>query len=251
MKALEKIWIVGASSGIGLELVKILLQNSYKLVVSSRTATSNENLLQLQEKYPQTLYLLNIDVTQDDFTQSVKEAWSVYDGLDLWFYNAGAYEVMSIDQWDKQKFIQMNSTNYLGAVKIMTDILPYFKKQKSGKWIWNLSLSTFFGLPKGGGYSAPKTALLNLAQSIQPELKLINIDLQVINHGFVKTRLTAKNDFDMPQLMSPEFAASKIYEAIKNNSSFEISFPFALGAFLRFLSLIPYKLSLFLTRKML
>lgn len=133
----------------------------------------------------------------------------------------------------------------------MNDILPFFRIQKGGRWIWNLSLSSYFGLPKGGGYSAPKAALLNLAQSIQPELSNENINLQVINHGFVKTRLTAKNDFDMPQLMSPELCAKKIYEGMKNENSFEIKFPFGLGSFLWFLSFLPYKLSLGITKKML
>ena len=176
---------------------------------------------------------------------------SFFNGIDIWFYNAGAYEVMDIHQWDIKKFEQMNNTNYLGAVKIMIELLPYFKKQNSGKWIWNLSLSSYFGLPKGGAYSAPKSGLLNLAQAIQPELLNENIYLQIINHGFVKTRLTAKNDFDMPQLMTPSFTAKKIYEGILKTNDFEIRFPFALSIFLRFLSILPYKISLGLTRKLL
>ena len=251
MEAKQKIWIVGGSSGIGLELVKILLSHNHFVVVSSRNASENKTLLSLKEKYPSNLYLLNIDVKKDDLSDVIDEAWSAFDGLDIWFYNVGSYEVMSIDEWDKKKFLGMNETNYLGAVKIMSDILPYFKKQKSGRWLWNLSLSTYFGLPKGGGYSAPKAALLNLAQSIQPELLNENIKLQIINHGFVKTRLTAKNDFDMPQLMTPEFCAKKIYEGIQKDGGFEIRFPFGLSTFLKVLSFLPYKLSLAITRKML
>jgi short-subunit dehydrogenase len=251
MEAKQKIWLVGASSGIGLELVKILLANGHYLIVSSRNAKKSQTLLILQEQYKSNLYLLNIDVKQDDFTDLVAEAWHVYGGLDIWFYNVGSYEVMSLDEWDKDKFISMNETNYLGAVKIMNDILPFFRDQKSGKWIWNLSLSSYFGLPKGGGYSAPKAALLNLAESIQPELLRENINLQIINHGFVKTRLTAKNDFDMPQLMTPEFCAKKIYEAMDKANGFEISFPFGLGTFLRVLSILPYKISLAITKRML
>lgn len=247
----ERIWIVGGSSGIGLELVRIFLKNEYRLIVSSRTATKNEELNRLLKEYENSLYLLNLDVNQDEFNDKIAEAWSVFDGIDSWFYNAATYDVMDINSWDKEKFIQMNTTNYLGVVKIMTDIMPYFKKQGFGKWIWNLSLSTYFGLPKAGGYSAPKTALLNLAQSIQPELKNQNIDLQVINHGFVKTRLTAKNNFDMPELMTPEFAAQSIYENITNKNSFEIHFPFKLSIFLRILSILPYKISLAITRRML
>jgi short-subunit dehydrogenase len=249
MKQQERIWIVGGSSGIGLELVKIFLHHHHKIIVSSRSATENKELQQLQKQHSEHLYLLNVDVTQDDFAAVIKKAWAVYDGLDTWFYNAGAYEVMDLNQWDKEKFIQMNTTNYLGVVKLMVDILPYFQQQQFGRWVWNLSLSTYFGLPKGGGYSAPKTALLNLAESIQPELQQENIHLQVINHGFVKTRLTAKNSFEMPQLMTPQFAAQKIYENLQDNKKFEIHFPFKLSFFLRVLSWLPYKISLALTKK--
>jgi len=247
----KRIWIIGGSSGIGLELVKILLMNYYKIIISSRKATSNQSLLDLRSTYKDSIYLLNLDVNQGNFNNQIKEAWSVYNGLDIWFYNAAAYEVMGIDEWNIDKFIAMNQTNYMGAVKIMTEILPYFEKQGFGRWIWNLSLSAYFGLPKGGAYSAPKAALLNLAQAIQPELKIKNINMQIINHGFVKTRLTAKNKFDMPQLMTPEFAAQKIFEGMQKESEFEIAFPFKLGTFLKILALLPYKISLVITKKML
>lgn len=251
MKSLEKIWIVGGSSGIGLELVKIFLSNNKKVVTSSRNASENIQLLALQKVYPNTLYLLNLDANKESFKDEITIAWNTFNGLDCWFYNAGAYEVMSTEQWEKDKFLEMNNINYLGAVKLMIELLPFFEKQKSGTWIWNLSLSTYFGLPKGGGYSAPKAALLNLAQSIHPELKNKNIDLRIINHGFVKTRLTSKNSFDMPQLMSPEYAANTIYKNIQVDDSFEIRFPFKLSMFLKILSLLPYRLSLALTRRML
>ena len=251
MKDLEKFWIVGGSSGIGLEFVKNALLDNKKIVLSSRNASSNKELLLLQLKYPNNLYLLNLDVKSDNIKNEVLEAWNVFDGLDAWFYNAGAYEIMDINSWDKEKFKNLNQTNYLGVINLMTELIPYFKKQGFGKWIWNLSLSSYFGLPKGAAYSAPKAALLNLAQSIHPELSKENIKLQVINHGFVKTILTAKNDFKMPQLMSPEFTAKKIYKEILKSNDFEIRFPFRLSMFLRLLSILPYKISLNLTKKML
>lgn len=248
----QKIWLIGGSSGIGLALAEILLQKQNSLIVSSRNASINNELLRLKEQHPSNLQLLDFDLFfLEEAHEKVDEAWKIFNGLDLWFYNAGAYEVMDIENWDSKKFIDMNSINYLAPVHLMTLLLPYFKKQKSGKWIWNLSLSTYFGLPKGGGYSAPKAALLNLAESIQPELKQFNIVIQIINHGFVKTRLTAKNDFEMPQLMSCETAAQEIYKRMETSDNFEIRFPLKLSLFLRFLSLLPYKISLAITQRML
>jgi len=248
----KRIWIVGGSSGIGLELVKLCLKANYKVVVSSRTATANEALLILQEIYKENISLIDFDVSlKDEIQTAVKKAWNSFDGLDIWFYNAGAYEVMDIDTWSSEKFEKMNEVNYLGVIRVMTTLLPYFKEKKKGHWVWNSSISSYFGLPLGGGYSAPKAALVNLAQSIQPELDKFNIELQIINHGFVKTRLTDKNEFEMPQLMQPKYTAQKILIGIQNPNSFEIRFPLALSLFLRVLSLLPYKISLGLTKKML
>lgn len=252
MQATKKIWIVGGSSGIGLELVKLCLKSNYQVVVSSRTATSTDSLIELRKDYKENIKLINLDVSSKDKIQDVvKEAWNSFEGLDIWFYNAGAYEIMDINTWDSDKFEQMNEVNYLGVIRLMTQILPYFKVQKKGHWVWNSSISSYFGLPQGGGYSAPKAALVNLAQAIEPELNLLNINLQIINHGFVKTRLTDKNKFEMPQLMQPKFTAEKIFEGIQNPNSFEIRFPLLLSLFLRVLSLLPYKLSLSITKKML
>ena len=244
----NRVWIVGGSCGIGLELVKLLVKKDYLLIVSSRNATTNNDLLELKKNHTDKLHLLDLDVTSNNIKDTIYEAWNVFDGLDIWFYNAGSYEVMDIDSWDEKKFIDMNNTNYLGAVKIMCPLSKLFLKQGYGKWIWNLSLSSIFGLPKGAAYSAPKAALLNLAQSIEPELKVNNINLQVINHGFVKTRLTKKNNFVMPQLMTPQFAALMIEKNMLNDK-FEITFPKFLTYFLKFLSILPYKISLFLTKK--
>lgn len=246
----KRIWIVGGSSGIGLELVKLWLLNGDRLVISSRHACSNEMLLSLQEIYPDNVRLIDVDTGDSDTVhEAVKLAWNSYEGLDMWFYNAGAYETMKVHEWKFEHFKQMNTVNYLGAVNLMTELFPLFETQGYGRWVYNLSLSSYVGLPYGGGYSAPKAALLNLAESVQPELLQKNIELQIINHGFVKTRLTSKNTFEMPQLMEPEAAAKNIFDGLKKPYAFEIRFPFTLSLSLRILRLLPYRLSLALTKK--
>lgn len=246
---MKRIWIVGASTGIGFELVKILLKNNYKVIASSRTCESNNALIKLKEQYSSKLTLYNLNVCFcPSMEEDIKKIFNTYDGLDYWFYNAGAYEPMHLDDLNIGSIVKMNETNYLGVLKIVKYLYPYFKTQKSGKWIWNISLSSIFGLPNGGGYSAPKAALLNFAQSIEPQLKDENIKLQIINHGFVKTKLTKKNSFPMPQLMEAKYTANKIFENI-DSDKFEIYFPFLLSKFLKLLSVLPYSISLWITRK--
>ena len=248
----KRIWIVGGSSGIGLELVKKWLQGDNYVIASARKASSTKELLALRQIYEEQLQIVDIDVTSiESVKKAVPQAWKRFEGIDVWFYNAAVYEVMSAEDWNVEHFEGMMQINYMGAVRVMTELLPYFEKEGEGRWIWNASLSSYFGLPLGGGYSGPKAALLNLAESLQPELNVKGIELQVINHGFVKTRLTQKNSFDMPELMTPESAAENIIKAMKKPYRFEIHFPFKLATFLQTLRLLPYRVSLALTKKML
>lgn len=265
-KDTKRIWILGASTGIGLALCKLFLDKGYQVVASSRSAETEFHLAQLKKNHPQNLQRLNIDIQEmDSLPEKCRQAWETFQGLDIWFYNIGLYEPMKMADWEYREFLKMNQANYLGAVALMLELQPLFLKQTERTrvhWIWNISLASDFGLPYGGGYSAPKAALMNLAESIQPELAETNIQLQVINHGFVKTRLTAKNNFSMLGLIAPEEAAARIFHkidtAIRNsaakpirNRDFEIRFPWNLASLLAFIKRLPKAWALSLTRKML
>jgi short-subunit dehydrogenase len=246
----QRIWLIGASSGIGLELVKKYLHANYEVIASARTATTNQNLQSLSRSYPNKFQLVDIDVTStQSVTNATKTAWNFFDGIDVCFYNAGAYESMKIGEWNLEHFEMMNQVNYLGAIRVVHALSPLYLVQKSGAFVFNVSISSYLGLPYGGAYSAPKAALLNFCESIQPELLAHNIKVQVINHGFVKTKLTQKNDFEMPQLLEAEQAAQIIFSQLQKNYKFEIRFPFLLTSFLNILRMVPYRLSLALTSK--
>ena len=249
----KRVWIIGASSGIGLELVKLWLQNNYQVIASSRNIENSNELLNLKSTYTDSLELLNIDVlNNENVIKGVDRAFNIFNGLDICFYNAGVYESMTYEQWDISNFESMIDINYLGVLRVLKPLIAYLEKQKQKSTVvLNASLASCFGLPYGGAYSASKAALVNLAQSLQPELQRKNIYVQIINHGFVKTRLTAKNDFEMPQLMEVNYAAKKIFEGLNKPYKFEISFPFILSKFLKILSFLPYSLSFSITKKFL
>ena len=242
---------MGASEGIGFELVKRWLDKGWQVIASSRHAQNHSALLTLQAQFPQQLALLDCDVSDNDLTkltQVVQQAYQCFGRIDLWFYNVGSYQPMTLAQMQLDAFESMTQSNYLGAVGFMHALLQQPEPPKY--WRWNISLASDFGLPYGGGYSAPKAALMNLAESLQPELAQHNIHLQVINHGFVKTRLTAKNDFPMMGLMTPEQAALKIDQALLSNR-FEVRFPFSLSTVLGIIKRLPKSWALAITRKLL
>lgn len=249
----KRVWIIGSSGAIGFELVKIYLKNGFKVVASSRDIENSKDFLDLKLEYKTDLKLLNIDILDEQASKKVShEAFNNFNGLDICFYNAAVYESMGYEQWNISNFESMMNTNYLGAIRVLKPIISHLENQSNAsKIVLNCSLASYFGLSYGGAYSASKAALLNFAQSIQPELKRKNINLQVINHGFVKSRLTSKNDFKMPQLMDPDFAAKKIFEELNKSYRFDITFPLFLSSFLKFLSILPYKISLKISGKFL
>lgn len=246
----QVVWLIGGSSGIGFKLVKQYLQNDTIVIASARKATTSNTLAELLLLYPKTLRLLDMDVTDElSVAKTTEHAWSLFNRIDVCFYNAGVYESMKVASWDFKHFEMMNQVNYLGALRVILSLTPLFEQQGYGSFVCNASISSYIGLPYGGGYSAPKAALLNFCESIQPELMAKNIKVQVINHGFVKTRLTVKNDFEMTQLLEPSEAAKIIYEKLQKPYRFEIRFPFLLTTFLNILRMLPYKISLALTKK--
>jgi short-subunit dehydrogenase len=248
----KKIFLIGGSSGIGLELVKLFLKKDYYVVSTSRNITKSQELRQIS-KTNNKLALYDIDTSSNkNIDKTILQIWNEFNGIDICFYNAGIYDSMNIHNIDLKKFEDMININYIGFVRILKHLTPYFINSKKGHFIVNSSISSYFGLPNGGAYSASKAALLNLAQSLYPELNLLNIKLQIINHGFVKTRLTNKNDFYMPQLMSTKKAALTIIKKLESNDkNFEITFPYILSIFLKLLNILPYKISLFITKKLL
>jgi len=246
----QAVWIVGGSSGIGYELALLYLQNDYRVIVGSRSATKALALQELSLAYKKNITLLDIDVSSNESVEeATQKALQVYDGIEMCIYNAGIYESMKTDTWKIEHFEQMMQINYLGAVRVTNALKGYFEQKKQGSIIYNASISSYFGLPYGSGYSAPKAALLNFCESIQPEFQAKNIDIRVINHGFVKTRLTDKNEFEMPQLLEARDAAAIIYKKITDENHFEIRFPFLLTSFLYLLRILPYSIAFYFTRK--
>lgn len=109
------------------------------------------------------------------------------------------------------------------------------------------SLAGYFGLPTSAVYGASKAALINMAEALRPDLARHGIAVQIVNPGFVRTPLTDKNEFPMPFLMETADAAEAFYRGL-HSRRFEISFPRRFSLLLRLLQMLPYRLSLALTR---
>lgn len=231
----KTIWLVGASEGIGRELAIQLAQQGARLIISARNADRLDSLL--PELSGDHHLAVACDVSHPD---SIANAWAAIapQAIDMVIYNAGTYDPMPADQMDLAKIQMMVDVNLNGALRVLSHVIPYFTARQFGHIALVGSIAGYRGLPGAMGYSLSKAALINLAECLRCDLQKYHIGIQIINPGFVKTRLTDKNDFPMMNVITPELAARRIVRDLARKK-FEIRFPWALTTLFKFFRLLP------------
>tara|TARA_B100000035_G_C20979020_1_gene544556 strand:+ start:248 stop:1000 length:753 start_codon:yes stop_codon:yes gene_type:complete len=241
----KKIWITGASSGIGKAVAEKFALNGWKVAVSARR---KELLDKMSES--ENIFAFPCDVTDkkqviETFNNIIKQ----FGNLDICLFSSGTYDPKNEKSIDSEKIKNVINVNFFGVIECVKTVENYFKERKNGQISIVSSIAGYRGLPNSSGYGPSKAALTNFAESIYFEFKKYNVRVSVISPGFIKTPLTDKNEFKMPFLRSPEFAAKKIYDGLINSNSFEIHFPKQLTLLLKFFRILPYKIYLFLIDK--
>lgn len=226
----KNIWIIGASSGIGRALATELASQGATLALSAR---SEDKLNALNEELGGTHTVLPLDVADDK--AMVKAAQSL-PHIDSAIFMAAIYNPAPLSRLDIQSAHQMVNINLNGAFNTVHAVLPILKAQGHGQLVLCGSVAGYRGLPNGQPYSATKAAVINLAESLRAEEH--DLDIKVINPGFVRTPLTDKNDFKMPMIIEPEEAAKIIARELQTGR-FEIHFPKRFTFFVKLLRLLP------------
>jgi NADP-dependent 3-hydroxy acid dehydrogenase YdfG len=214
----KRYWLVGASEGLGRALAHRLHKAGAHVIVSAR---SRDRLDELVAELGSRAQAVTVDVAD---MEAVKKAVAEVGQIDGMVYLAGVYWPMKATEWDNDKAAMMGEINYLGASRTVGAVMPGFVAQGHGHIVLTGSLSGFRGLPGAIGYSASKAGIMALAESMECDLRGGPIRVQVGNPGFIKTRLTDKNDFKMPFLMTPEEAAEEMFTLMKS-TAFKRSFP--------------------------
>lgn len=226
----KKYWIIGASEGLGRELSIQLSNLGVNLIISARNETRLNELSSLTKAKVLALDVLNIDA----INQASKSV-GIIDGI---IYVAGDYTPLNSTTWNVEEVDKMIAVNFTGAAKVLGFIVPKFLKQNNGHIVMIGSLSGFRGLPNAIGYGASKAAMMHLAENIKADLYKTPIKIQLINPGFIKTRLTEKNNFKMPFIMSVEDAAKRVIIAM-NSNRFQTNFPLIFSLLFRASNLLP------------
>tara|TARA_B100001250_G_scaffold394704_1_gene398900 strand:+ start:34 stop:795 length:762 start_codon:yes stop_codon:yes gene_type:complete len=230
------IWITGASSGIGKALAIKFAKEGWKVAISAR----RENLLNEIAKIHSNIFSYPLDVTDSEKCKlvfnNIKEKFK---SIDISFFSTGIHDPKSEKSLDLDKVRQIMEVNFFGTVNSINAVYKYYKERKSGQISIVSSVAGYRGLPAGGAYCASKSALTNFAESLNFEMKRKNVRVTLVSPGFIKTPMTDQNDFPMPFIKSPEFAAEQIYQGLVKKNSFEIHFPKTFTIIMKILQILP------------
>ncbi len=228
----KRYWLVGASEGLGLALAQIMNRAGAEVILSARGA---DRLAEAVASLPGKASAIPCDVADSASVQAAAAAAGAVDGV---VYLAGVYWPTKAQEWNAEHVEAMCDINFTGCARVMGAVLPGMVQRDKGHVVITGSLSGFRGLPGAIGYAASKAGVMVLAESLYCDLRGSGIDVQVANPGFIKTRLTQKNEFSMPFLMTPEEAAREMFEHM-NTTAFKRSFPMVFSWLFRLSQLLP------------
>lgn len=228
----KRYWLVGASEGLGLALAHKLSAAGADLVLSARNA---ETLAAAVASLPGKATALPLDVGD---SASMTAAAGQLGALDGMVFLAGVYWPMRAQDWDAKAAEAMADINFTGCIRAVGAALPGMVARGSGHVVITGSLSGFRGLPGAIGYAASKAGTMVLAESLYADLRKTGIAVQLANPGFIRTRLTAKNDFAMPFIMEPGAAADIMFRHMQSGR-FKVSFPTVFSWLFRGGQLLP------------
>jgi NADP-dependent 3-hydroxy acid dehydrogenase YdfG len=228
----KRYWLVGASEGLGRALAEKLSAAGAEVILSARSA---ERLAQVAASLPGPSQVVPLDVADTASVRAAAQAAGQIDGV---VFLAGLYWPTKAQDWDADQVETMCDVNFTGCARVIGSVLPGMVARGQGHVVITGSLSGFRGLPGAIGYGASKAGVMALAESMQADLRGSGITVQVANPGFIRTRLTDKNDFAMPFLMEPEEAADHMMRLMRSDR-FKLSFPTVFSWLFRLSQFLP------------
>ena len=233
----KRVWIVGASSGIGEATASALHAQGAVVVVSARKQAALQAFV---DRHPGS-QALALDATDRQAVQLAATGLLAQGRLDCVVYCAGHYTAMRAWSLDVGEGLRHMAVNYQGALYLLEAVLPTLLAQGGGHISLVGSVAGYRGLPNSLVYGPSKAALIHLAEALYLDLKDRGVAVSLVNPGFVQTPLTANNQFRMPALITPPEAARAMLRGWAAGH-FEIHFPKRFTRLLQCMRLLPYRL---------
>jgi len=232
-------WLVGASEGLGRALADELAGAGARLCLSAR---SRERLESLAASLPAVAAGGHMAAPCDVASrESVAAAFADLPALDGVIVSAGLYEPIAATGWDAAAVEAMCDVNFTGTARVLGEAVPALVRQGGGHIVIIGSLAGYRGLPGAIGYASSKAGAMHLAECLRLDLPSPQFCVQTVNPGFIETRLTAKNDFEMPYIMSAADAAVHVRKAMESGR-FRTDFPAKFAWRFRLARLLPDRL---------
>ncbi len=214
----KKVVIIGASSGMGMEVAKLLLDEGCQLGVAARR---EDRLLALKRLAPDRVVTATIDVTAEDAPHRLRSLIDEMGGMDLFFYSSGIGKQNRTLEPD----IELNTfnTNAMGFARMIGEAYRYFAERGEGHIAAITSIAGTKGLGPAPSYSATK-AMQNIylqALEQQSNARGLKIRFTDIRPGFVDTALLS-GDFRYPMMLKPEKVARQIVRALKSKRHIQV-----------------------------
>jgi len=238
----KRVWIIGASAGIGAALARALAAEGARLILSARDPAA---LGALAADCPGA-GIRPLDLADPATLEQAVRDLARAEPLDAVICTAALYDPGRVADLDPARTEALMRVNLLGMLHVARLCPPLLRD--GGQLVLFGSVAGYLGLPGGQAYSATKAAVNNLAESLRAELGP-RIDVRLVCPGFVRSRLTDRNDFRMPFLMEPEAAAARILRGLAGRR-FEIHFPKRFTLLVKLLRLLPYPIAFRLTARL-
>ena len=246
----RRMWLIGASTGIGAALAPDLVSEGVLLAISSRNEAELNNVADNATRFGTRPVVKALDVTDPEAVKRVHaELTSEWGRIDVLFYNAGTWLQAPVEDFDAENAARQVEVNLIGMMRCVGSVLSDMVAKRDGDIVGMASVAGYRGYPRAAGYSSSKAGAIAFLQSIRLELHRYDVGVTTINPGFVKTPLTDLNHFSMPFMISAEEASRVIVQGLLAGDT-EIHFPKRLSWPLKLLTALPTPLYEKLARRL-
>ena len=230
------VWVVGASSGIGAATACELASRGATVAISARREA------ELDEISGGRMLVVPVDVTdKKSVAAAATRVRDEHGRIDVAILAAGYWRQMDAHDWDTEVFDRHMQVNLVGMSNAIAAVLPDMLQRGSGVIAGVSSVAGYRGLGGAEAYGATKAAQINLLESLRIRLAKSGVGVTTICPGFVRTELTAGNNFPMPFIIDADEAAESICNGLERDRT-EIVFPLPMALLMKAARLVPVRL---------